>query len=234
MKAKEKKRVLVVDDHPMVREMLAHLIAQEPDLAVCGSADNIHQAMQLIQEERPDIAIVDITLKGSSGLELIKNLKAQQLEVPVLILSMHDEALYAERAFRAGARGYITKSEDSEAVMAAIRQVLAGDIYASPNFTSQLLKNLTETGKPKKGSLLSELTDRELEVFHLIGQGRTTQDIAMSLNLGSKTVDTYRTRIKEKLGLRNAAELHHRAVHWVKDLELRLPEVESGRPAPGG
>jgi DNA-binding NarL/FixJ family response regulator len=221
MKGKEKIGVLLVDDHPMVRQMLAHLIAQEPDLAVSGEADNINQAMQMIRRSPPDIAVVDITLKGSSGLELIKNLKAEEIDVPVLVLSMHDEALYAERAFRAGARGYVTKSEDSEVVMAAIRRVLQGEVYASPDFTSQLLKNLSEKGRPKQGSLLSELTDRELEVFHLIGQGRTTQEIAMTLNLGSKTVDTYRTRIKEKMGLRNAAELHHRAVHWVKDLELQ-------------
>lgn len=224
MKADEKIRVVVVDDHPLVREMLTHLIGQEPDMAVCGEADNIQGGLQIIQATRPDIAVIDITLKGSSGLELIKDLKAQAIDVPVLVLSMHDEALYAERAFRAGASGYITKTEDSEDVMTAIRQVLAGEVYASPRFTSQLLKNLKETGKPKQGSVLSQLTDRELEVFHLIGQGRTTQEIAMTLNLGSKTVDTYRTRIKEKLGLKNAAELHHRAVHWVKDLELRATD----------
>ncbi len=192
-------------------------------MTVCGEADNIQQALQLIIKTEPDIAVVDITLRGSSGLELIKDLKAQEIDVPSLVLSMHDEALYAERAFRAGARGYITKSEGSEEVMVAIRKVLAGEVYASPNFTSQLLKNLMEIGKPTQGSVLNQLTDRELEVFHLIGQGRTTQDIAMTLNLGSKTIDTYRTRIKEKLGLKNAAELHHRAVHWVKDLESRTP-----------
>ena len=221
MKTNELIRVVVVDDHPMVRGMLTHLIGKEPGMSVCGQADNIHQAQQIIETEKPDIAVVDITLKGSSGLELIKNLKALESDVPVLVLSMHDEALYAERAFRAGARGYITKSEDSEEVMLAIRHVLAGEVYASPAFTSQLLKNLTETGKRQPESVLGQLTDRELEVFHLIGQGRTTNEIAVSLNLGSKTVDTYRTRIKDKLGLKNGAELHHRAVHWVKDLELR-------------
>ena len=227
--AVKKIRVLVVDDHPMVRGMLSHLIGQEPDMCVCGEADNIQKALQLIVATPPDIAVVDITLKGSSGLELIKDLKAQAIDLPVLVLSMHDEALYAERAFRAGARGYITKSEASEDVMSAIRQVLAGDVYASPKFTSQLLKNLTDTGKPKPGSVLGQLTDRELEVFHLIGQGRTTHEIAMTLNLGSKTVDTYRTRIKEKLGLKNGTELQHRAVHWVKDLEQRSPGGVAGR-----
>jgi DNA-binding NarL/FixJ family response regulator len=221
MKASATILVVVVDDHPMVRQVLKHVIGQEPDMTVCGEADNIQQALQIIEETQPDVAVVDITLKGSSGLELIKNLKAQEIDVPVLVLSMHDEGLYAERAFRAGARGYITKAEDSEEVMLAIRQVLAGEVYASPKFTSQLLKNLTETGKPKAGSVLSQLTDRELEVFHLIGHGRTTSEIATTLNLGSKTVDTYRTRIKEKLGLKNGAELHHRAVHWVKELDAR-------------
>ena len=224
MKTEEKFRVVVVDDHPMVREMLTLLIQEETDMMVCGQADNIQDALQVITATQADIAVVDIMLRGSSGLELIKNLKAQEIDVPVLVLSMHDEALYAERAFRAGARGYITKSEDSENVMLAIRQVLAGEVYASATFTSRLLKTLTECGPPKPGSVLSQLTDRELEVFHLIGQGRTTNEIAMTLNLGSKTVDTYRTRIKEKLGLRNGAELHHRAVHWVKDLEQRTVE----------
>lgn len=224
MPAEKKIRVVVVDDHPLVRERLAHLIGQEPDMEICGEADHIAQALQVIQSTRPDIAVVDITLKGSSGLELIKDLKAQAIAVPVLVLSMHDEALYAERAFRAGARGYITKSEGSEVVMTAIRRVLAGELYASENFTSQLLKNLSEVGVPQRGSVLSVLTDRELEVFHWIGHGRTTKEIAMTLNLGSKTVDTYRTRIKEKLGLRNAAELQHRAANWVRDLDSRVAE----------
>ena len=212
-------RVLIVEDHPLVRERLAHLIAQEPDMTICGEADNVQDGRRLIEVTQPDIAIVDITLKGSSGLELIKDLKAWKSQVPVLVLSMHDEALYAERAFRAGARGYITKSEASENVMNAIRCVLDGRIYASEAFASGLLMNLVEYGKPRRGPLLSQLTDRELEVFHLIGQGRTTKEIAMSLNLGQKTVDTYRARIKEKLNLRNASELHHQAVNWVRDLE---------------
>lgn len=187
-------------------------------MMICGEADNIQDGRKLIENSQPDIAVVDITLKGSSGLELIKDLKAWKIEVPVLVLSMHDESLYAERAFRAGARGYITKSEASENVMNAIRCVLRGEVYASETFASNLLKNLVESGASQRGPLLNQLTDRELEVFYLIGQGRTTQEIAMSLNLGHKTVDTYRARIKEKLNLKNAAELHHRAVNWVRDL----------------
>lgn len=222
MQASENIRVVVVDDHPLVRERLSHLIDQEPDMIVCGEADNIQRGQQAIETLSPDIAIVDITLKGSSGLELIKNLKSLEIDVPVLVLSMHDEALYAERAFRAGARGYITKSEASEEVMTAIRQVLGGEVYASEKFRSQLLTNLVDKGTPESGTL-AELTDRELEVFHLIGQGRTTRDIAMSLNLGSKTIDTYKARIKEKLRLKNATELQHRAATWVKELETRVP-----------
>ena len=221
MKAEEKIRVVVVDDHPMVRQMLKHMIGQQADMTVCGEADSIQEALGIIETTRPDIAVVDITLKGSSGLELIKNLKAQDIDVPVLVLSMHDEELYAERAIRAGARGYITKTEDSEEIMVAIRKVLAGGVYASETFTAQLLSSLSTTGKQKQGSVLSQLSDRELEVFHLIGQGRTTNEIAMTLNLGAKTVDTYRTRIKEKLGLKNATELHHRAVHWARSLDSR-------------
>lgn len=225
MNSEEKKiKVVVVDDHPMVREMLKHLIGQEADMVVSGEADNIKLALRVIEETKPNIAVVDITLKGSSGLELIKDLKAQGIDVPVVVVSMHDEALYAERAFRAGARGYVTKTEDSDVIINAIRCVLGGEVYASQNFTSRLLKNLTQTGEQKSGSVLSQLTDRELEVFHLLGQGRTTNEIAMSLNLGAKTVDTYRTRIKEKLGIKNGTELLHRAVHWVKDLELRAAQ----------
>lgn len=216
----------------MVREHLAHLLSLEPDMTVCGAADNIQQGRQIIEKLRPDIALVDITLKGSSGLELIKDLKAMGIGVPILVLSMHDEALYAERALRAGARGYITKSEASEEVMNAIRQVLAGGVYASPHFASQLLKNLVETGKPRHAPAVSELSDRELEVFHLIGQGRTTQEIAMTLNLGAKTVDSYKARLKEKLNLKNAAELSHYAANWVRDLQLRDADPDAGKGSP--
>lgn len=230
---KQKTRVVIVEDHPMVREHLAHLLSLEPDMAVCGEADNIQQARQIIEKLRPDIALVDITLKGSSGLELIKDLKALGIGVPILVVSMHDEALYAERALRAGARGYITKSEASEEVMNAIRQVLAGGVYASPNFTSQVLKNLVEAGKPRRALALNELSDRELEVFHLIGHGRTTQEIAMTLNLGASTVDSYKARVKEKLHLKNAAELSHQAANWVRDLEQRAADRGSEKPGKG-
>jgi len=212
-------RVVVVDDHPMLRERLAHLISREADMTICGEADNIQEAMEIIQQTKPDIAIVDITLHGSSGLELIKNLKAAGCAVPILVLSMHDESLYAQRALRAGARGYVTKHEASETVMIAIRRVLQGEVYLSDQLTSRILKNLVQTGLEIEGPAVDRLTDRELEVFQMIGRGRATREIAEALNLGVKTVDTYRERIKQKLNLQNAAELHHQAIQWVNEME---------------
>ena len=207
--------MVIVEDHPLFRERLAHLINKELDMQVCGEADNIRQAMEIIQALQPDAAVVDITLKGSSGLELIKDLKAQSINLPVLVLSMHDESLYAERVIRAGAKGYITKDEASEKVMSAIRKVVAGEIYLSDNMTARVLKNLS--GKAAAyGSPLERLTDRELEVFQLIGKGKTAKEIAEILNLGLTTIDTYRARIKEKLNLKNATELVHEAAEWVR------------------
>lgn len=210
-----KTRVVIVEDHPLFRERLAVLINKELDMLVCGEADNIRQAMAIIQSTQPDAAVVDITLKGSSGLELIKDLRAQSFELPVLVLSMHDESLYAERVIRAGAKGYITKDEASEKVMSAIRKVVAGEIYLSDSMTSRVLKNLS--GKNvEHSSPLERLTDRELEVFQLIGKGKTAKEIAETLNLGLTTIDTYRARIKDKLNLRNATELVHEAAEWVR------------------
>ncbi|HWB58439.1 MAG TPA: response regulator transcription factor [Chthoniobacteraceae bacterium] len=210
-----KSKVVIVEDHPLFRERLMVLINKELDMSVCGEADNIRQAMEIIKATQPHAAVVDITLKGSSGLELIKDLKAQSIDIPVLVLSMHDESLYAERVIRAGAKGYITKDEASEKVMSAIRKVVAGEIYLSDSMTSRVLKNLS--GKnAQHSSPLERLTDRELEVFQLIGKGKTAKEIAETLNLGLTTIDTYRARIKEKLNLRNATELVHEAAEWVR------------------
>lgn len=209
----EKFRVLLVEDHPMFREQLAHLINKEPDMCICGEADNIRDAFELLQSASADIVIVDLTLKGPSGLELLKDLKAQQIDVPVLVLSMHDELLYAERALRAGARGYITKNQTSNEVMAAIRKILNGHVYLGPEMASRVLENLSTRPKTETGVAL--LTDRELEIFELIGRGRTTREISDSLRLGMSTVDTYRARIKAKLNLENATQLCHEAIHWV-------------------
>ena len=209
----DKRRVILVEDHPMFREQLAQLINKEPDMCICGEADNIGDAFELLQSASADIVIVDLTLKGSSGLELIKDLKARGIRVPVLVLSMHDELLYAERVLRAGARGYITKHETSNEVMTAIRKVLAGEIYVGSRTASHVLENLSL--RPKEQDGISQLTDRELEVFELIGRGRTTREISSCLHLGVSTVDTYRARIKTKLNLENASQLYHEAIRWV-------------------
>ena len=211
----QKFRVVLVEDHPMFREQLAQLINKEATMTVCGEADNIHDALRLIESERPDIAIVDLTLKGPSGIELIKNLKAKELEIPVLVLSMHDESLYAERVLKAGARGYITKNEVSKEVMTAIYAVLRGEIYLPARIASRILEGVAVGRKNDNG--VAQLTDRELEVFELIGHGRSTREISNCLHLGVSTVDTYRARIKTKLHLENSSQLCHEAIRWVSE-----------------
>ena len=216
--SEKKERVVIVDDHPLFRERLSELINHELDMEVCGEAENAQQAIDLIRNTSPNLAIVDITLKGSSGLELIKSIKALPIGVPVLVLSMHDESLYAERALRSGATGYITKHESADNVLLAIRRVLAGEVYLSGTMTSVFLKSLTG-GLKSVPRPLDRLTDRELEVLELIGRGHTTRQIAETLQLGVATVDTYRARIKEKMNFRNATELQHFAIRWVRERE---------------
>jgi DNA-binding NarL/FixJ family response regulator len=214
-----RKRVVIVDDHPLFRERLAQLINHEPDMEVTGEADTAKDAIQLIRNTSPDLAIIDITLKESSGLELVKSIKALSIGVPVLVLSMHEESLYAERALRAGATGYITKHQAADEVLAAIRRVLAGEVYLSEKMTSGFLKSLTSAGVRSVSRAVDRLTDRELEVLDLIGRGQTTRQVADKLQLGVATVDTYRARIKEKMNFRNAAELLHFAIRWVRERE---------------
>jgi DNA-binding NarL/FixJ family response regulator len=192
----EKFRVVLVEDHPMFRDQLGQLINKEPGMQVCGEADNISDAFNLIESQEPDIAIVDLTLKGPSGLELIKNLKAKESDVPVLVLSMHDETLYAERVLKAGARG---------------------EIYLPAQISSRILESVAIGRKTQNG--VAQLTDRELEVFELIGHGRTTREISNCLHLGMSTVDTYRARIKTKLHLENSGQLYHEAIRWVSEGE---------------
>ena len=208
-------QVVLVEDHPMFREQLAHLINKEPDMSVCAEVDNTADGLAAITRQKPALAIVDITLKGSSGLELLKDLRAQENEVPVLILSMHAESLYAERALRAGANGYITKEEASAKVMTAIRQVLAGEIYLDPRFMNRIVSRMLVNPRNNSATALERLTDRELAVFELIGEGRPTREIGVRLRVSTATVETYRARIKEKLGLENAGQLHARASSWV-------------------
>ena len=201
----------------MFREQLAHLINRETDLVVCGEADNVRDGLALITQLQPQLAIVDLTLKGASGLELLKDLRARSLNVLTLVLSMHDESLYAERALRAGARGYITKHEASAKVMIAIRQVLAGELYLEPRFMSRIVNKMVTDSASTALQPVDRLTDRELEVFELIGRGQTTRQIGTRLGVGLTTIDTYRARIKEKLRLENAARLQTEAARWVQE-----------------
>lgn len=212
-----KKKIVIVEDHPLFRAMLAQIVNAELGIEVCGQTDNITEAMRIIEKTNPDAAIVDITLHGSSGLELIKDLKARKVRLPVLVLSMHDEGLYAERALRAGAKGYISKDEPPAVVLEAIRKVLAGGIYASERVTGTILERLGQVDKAVLPSGVDLLSDREIEVFQLVGRGLNSRQIAERINLGASTVDSYRERIKDKLGIRNAAELYQRAAQWVME-----------------
>lgn len=211
-----KKRVFLVDDHPMVRERLAHLIDQQEDLRVCGEASDAIDALDRICRVRPDIAIVDLSLRASNGLDLIKDLKSRGSDVPVLVLSMHDESLYAERVLRAGAMGYVSKQEATRNILLAIRRVLEGSVYVSPGVAGSLVKRMVGGISPGEASPISRLADRELQVFQLIGRGQGTRKIAESLNLSVKTVESYRARIKEKLQIDDGVKLLQRAVQWVE------------------
>ena len=213
---KGKARVLLVDDHPILRKGLAQMINMEPDLTVCGEAEEAGKAFELVGTLQPDVAVVDISLKTGNGIELVKNVKARYPELPILVLSMHDESLYAERALRAGSLGYIMKEEATEQVLVAIRRVLKGEIFLSEKMKSRMLQQLTTGGRNKVVvSPIENLTDRELEVFRLIGEGRSTRQIAGELHLSVRTVEAYREYIKSKLNLRNATELVQHAFHWV-------------------
>ncbi len=213
---KSKQRILLVDDHPITREGLARLINHERDMEVCGQANNAAKAVTDIEPMKPDLVVVDVSLTtGASGLELIKDLAARHPRLRMLALSTHDEALYAERALRAGAKGYVMKQEPTEKVMAAIRQVLDGGIFLSDAMKDRLLHKMTQSGSAPTATEIERLSDRELEVYRLIGQGRGTRQIADELHLSMSTVETYRTHIKEKLHLASAPELVRRAVEWV-------------------
>jgi DNA-binding NarL/FixJ family response regulator len=212
--ARGKRTVLIVDDHPIVRQGLAQLINEETDLEVCGQADDAPEALQAIRQLHPDMVIVDIALKDTSGMELIKDLKAQYPDLPVLTLSMHDEAVYGERALRAGAKGYIMKQEATEKVVTAIRRVLAGEVYVSNGMAAKMVSRFVG-GTHTTGSVADVLSDRELEVFRMIGEGYGTREMAEKLHLSVKTIETYRAHIKDKLGLQDANELLRAAIRWV-------------------
>lgn len=214
------KRVFLVDDHPMVREHLALLINQQPDLQVCGEASDAAQAMEGIGNTQPDIAIIDLSLKSSNGLELIKDIKARGWGTPVLVLSMHDEGLYAERVLRAGGFGYINKQESSGEILQAIRKVIDRQIHVSGDLAAMMLKRMMGGGKID-ASPVESLTDRELEVFQMIGRGNGTRSISEALGLSVKTVESYRARIKDKLQLEDGVQLLQRSVLWVQSYDDR-------------
>lgn len=211
-----KSRVFVVDDHPLVRDGLSTLINQQDDLAVCGTAEDAVSALPAIVASRPHIALIDISLKNTSGLELIKDLKIQQPAVAVIVVSMHDEMLYAERALRAGARGYVMKRETTKNVLTAIRRVLEGGVYLSDNVVERIAGRVAGQRQRESASAerVEQLSDRELQIFRLLGQGLTTSEIAEELHINLKTVQAYCARAKEKLGLTTAIELRRTATRW--------------------
>jgi DNA-binding NarL/FixJ family response regulator len=208
----KKKTVFIVDDHPLLRQGLALLVNRERDLTVCGEAEEAQTAMREITLKKPDILIADISLNGPDGLDLLKNLRMLYPNLPVLILSMHDESIYAERALRARANGYIMKQEATEQVLVAVRRILSGDIYLSDRMANKLLHQYISGASADLNSRLSALSDRELEVFRLIGEGRTTRQIAEKLHLSIKTVETYQAHIKDKLSLHSGRELVQHAI----------------------
>ncbi|HEY1123508.1 MAG TPA: response regulator transcription factor [Haloferula sp.] len=214
--ANDQARIVLVDDHPMVRERLAEVINREPDLSICGEAEDRAGALEVVEREKPRLAIVDLTLKRSNGLDLIKDLRVMYPDLLILVLSMQDENLYAERVIRAGAHGYITKQEATRKILDAIRQVMAGKVFLSEELSAEILSRMLGKTKGAVRSL-DVLSDRELQVFGLVGEGFGTRQIAEQLGLDVKTVETYRTRIKEKLELKDASELLRQAIAWRRD-----------------
>lgn len=208
-------RILIVDDHPLVRAGFAQLIGDCPDLEVCGEAADMADALKQVDATAPDLAIIDLSLSGGSGLDLIEHIKARNKNILMLVASMHDETLYAERVLAAGARGYINKQEAQESIIQAIRQVLSGKVYLSQHITDRLLSGMVDANREKRA--LDRLSNRELQVFELIGQGVATSQMAEQLNRSVKTIETHQAHIKKKLGLGSAHELTQRAIRWVME-----------------
>lgn len=216
----EKSRVFIVDDHTMFREGLRQLIEREPGLTVCGDAASAADAMPGICETHPDVVLVDISLSGASGIDLIKSIRAEDENLPILVVSMHDESLYAERALRAGAMGYVMKHEPAKTMKAAIRKVLGGDMYLSEKMSSNVINKLMRgqaVSPPPPASPIESLSDRELEVFRLLGQGKGVRHIAEQLEVTVATVNSFRNRIKEKLGLKSSTEVMLHAIQWTRE-----------------
>ncbi|MES2309526.1 MAG: response regulator transcription factor [Verrucomicrobiota bacterium] len=215
-----KKQILVVDDHPMVRMGFVQLIGNEPDLEICGEAEHVSAALTIIAEKQPDLVITDISLPGRNGIELIKDLGVLHPKMLILVVSMHDEVLYADRALRAGARGYVMKGAGPAKLLSAIRWVLGGQIYVSEQMSSRVLEMLSNKKNGKTNSPIEKLTDREFEIFELIGQGMATGKIATQLHLSTKTVEAHRANIKAKLELPDGSALVRHAVRWVETQNL--------------
>jgi DNA-binding NarL/FixJ family response regulator len=205
--------ILIVDDHPLVRAGFSQLIGDTPDLKVCGEAGDMATALKLLDSVTPELAIIDLSLAGGSGLDLIEHIKARNSEILILVASMHDESLYAERVLAVGARGYINKQEAQEKIILAIRQVLSGKVYLSNSMTERILDNIASGTDDKSG--IKSLSNRELQVFEMIGQGIAPGKMAKQLNLSIKTIETHQAHIKKKLGLTSAHKLTHRAIRWV-------------------
>lgn len=214
---REKKRLLIVDDHPILRKGLSMLINQEPDLVVEGEAEDAHRAMELVDSMKPDLIIIDISLPGVDGIDLMKNIRLRYPDLPALVVSMHDEALFAERALRAGARGYIMKQEAVDEVLTGIRRVLAGEIFVSNRVTTKIVEKFFDGNVGAGTSPFDLLSDREFTVFQLIGQGFGTRQIAEKLHLSVKTVESYRSHIKDKLKLEGGTDLLKYAIQWVQN-----------------
>jgi DNA-binding NarL/FixJ family response regulator len=211
-----RKKILVVDDHPIMRAGLRQVIAEENDLVLCGEAEDIPGALKAIEKLQPDLAVVDISLRDGSGMDLVKDIRIRWPDLKVLVLSMHDEVFYAERVLRAGARGYVTKAEAPTKVIEGIRQVLAGGVYISEKIASKMICSLVGGSGDSRTFPIDRLSDRELQVLELIGKGMQTRDIADSLHLSVKTVEAHREHIKAKLNLEGAAELAKYAIQWVE------------------
>jgi len=211
----EAKRIVIVDDHPLFRKGLEELINSENSFAVCGEAGNAAEAMEVIRKLNPDLAIVDLSLPGSNGIELIKNIRAEFSKLPILVLSMHDESLYALRAMRAGAEGYVMKHEAMANVIQAIREVFNGRPYLSPAMAAQVITKFAHRQAEGEADAVERLSDRELEVLELIGKGNDVRQIAKALHLSPKTVETHRSHIKDKLDLKNSREVARFALQWL-------------------
>lgn len=221
----ERSQILIVDDHPLFQEALRELINREPGWHVCGKAADAEEALRLVEETKPDLVIVDISLGSTNGIDLIKSISAKYPDLPMLVVSMHDESIYSERAIRAGAMGYVTKHEPPKTVKAAIQHVLAGELYLSHKMATSLVAKLIhgESNDPKENPF-QRLTDRELEVFRMLGQGKGARQIAQELKLSVATINSFRARIREKLQLKNSTELLLKAGNWVREQEPAASE----------